>query len=91
MDSSVEGQHERGAAKMQKDWLKVHREQLEQYCVGLAMVTQSSRFIALYKLAAGQIIKRMYNCPGQMFTNLDEANAWLQNQLEKTVPGTSTK
>jgi hypothetical protein len=79
--SNIEGQHERGTAKLQKDWLKGHRESFGQYCAGLAMVTQSSRFIALYKLAAGQIIKRMYNCPGRLFIDLDEAKAWSQEQL----------
>ena len=81
MFSNVEGQHERGVAKMQKDWLNAHRSVFGEYCVGLAMVTQSTRFIALYKLMAGQIIKRMYNCPGQLFTDLDQAQIWLQAQL----------
>jgi hypothetical protein len=81
IESNVDGQHERGVAKMRSTWLKAHREQVGQSYAGLAMVTQSSRFIALYKLAAGQMIKRIYNCPGRQFTDLDEAKTWSQEQF----------
>lgn len=73
MDSNVEGQHERGVAKMQKDWAKDNRERLGKYCAGVAIVTQSNRYISLYKPIANVIIKRIYNCPGKLFVDIDDA------------------
>lgn len=81
----VSNNEERGdpaAQKYMNGWIKQHRSQIGARCAGIAMVTHSSKFIAVYKLIAGQVIKRMYDCPGKLFTNMDEANAWLNGQIK---------
>jgi len=87
MDSRHEGQHAKGVAKMQKDWLQAQRAQLGQYCVGIAIVTQSSRYVAFYKPIADRMIRRMYNCPGRLFTDADAAQVWLWKLLRQVHDG----
>lgn len=81
----VSNNEERGdpaAQKYMNSWIKAHRSTIGARCAGIAMVTQSSKFIAVYKLIAGQVIRRMYDCPGKLFTDMDEATAWLKGQLK---------
>jgi hypothetical protein len=85
MASNNEAQHEKGVAKAQKQWLQANRSRIGKTCVGIAMVTQSSKFIALYKPIANQIIQRMYHCPGRLFTDLEEATTWLRYQLRQAA------
>lgn len=81
MVSNNEERGEQAAQKYMNDWIKQHRPQIGARCAGIAMVTQSSKFISIYKLIAGQVIKRMYDCPGKLFTDVDEATTWLNAQL----------
>jgi len=90
MVSNNEAQHQKGAAKAQKQWLQANRSRMGATCRGIAVVTQSSKFITLYKPIANQMIQRMYHCPGRLFTDLGEAQAWLRGQLgQSTEVGTN--
>lgn len=82
MISNNEERGDPAGQKYMNAWIKSHKTMIGERCAGIAMVTQSSKFIAVYKLIAGQVIKRMYDCPGKLFTDLDEATAWLNGQLK---------
>ena len=81
MVSNNEEHGEQAGQKHMNDWIKQYRPLIGERCAGMAIVTQSTRFISVYKLIAGQVIKRIYNCPGKLFTELDEATDWLGVQL----------
>lgn len=81
MVSNNEEHGEEAGQKHMNAWIKTHRPLIGERCAGMAIVTQSTKFISVYKLIAGQVIRRIYNCPGKLFTDQGEAEAWLQEQL----------
>lgn len=85
-DHDEDGHHhekpERGVGKLQKQWLDAHKPEIGKYCLGIATVAEDLKFFKVYKLLMPQIIKRMYNTPGDMFQTESEARAWLQSKLE---------
>jgi len=82
MVSNNEEHGEQAGQKHMNAWIKQHRSVIGERCAGMAIVTQSVKFISVYKLIAGQVIRRIYGCPGKLFTDLDEATAWLKEQLD---------
>ena len=63
-------------------WTKTHKSEIAQYCVGVAMVPDSKRLIALW----GTIMtKTMYGSPSRVFGSFDEAKVWTTEQLGQTV------
>jgi hypothetical protein len=77
--------HEPGAAKYQKAWLTANRDRFAQDCVGMAIVSANSKFVAFYAPLANRIMSRMYRCPGAMFGDLDKALAWVQTRMPQPV------
>lgn len=76
-----EHKHERGVARIQQDWAKANRQRLSQDCVGMALVTQSSKYMRMFGPVVNQVISRMYGCPGKVFSDPNEAEAWLRERL----------
>lgn len=77
--------HEAGVAKAQKAWLVANRDRFAQDCVGMAIVSANSKFVAFYAPVANKIVSRMYRCPGAMFGNLDKGLAWVQGRMPQLV------
>jgi hypothetical protein len=77
--------HEPGAAKYQKAWLTANRDRFAQNCVGIAIVSANSKFVAFYAPLANKIMSRMYRCPGAMFGDFDKALAWVQVRMPQPV------
>ena len=77
--------HEPGAAKYQKAWLTANRDRFAQNCVGIAIVSANSKYVAFYAPLANKIMSRMYRCPGAMFGDLDKALAWVQVRMPQPV------
>jgi len=73
--------HEPGVARTFKSWIVAKRERFGQDCVGFAMVSADSKFVSFYKPLANKIISRMYNCPGALFGNEEEALAWVKDRM----------
>ncbi len=77
--------HEPGAAKYQKAWLVANRDRFAQDCVGMAIVSVNSKFVAFYAPLANRIMSRMYRCPGAMFGDMDKAMTWVQARMPQPV------
>jgi hypothetical protein len=77
--------HEPGLARYQKAWLTANRDRFAQQCVGIAIVSANSKFVAFYAPLANRIMSRMYRCPGAMFGDLDKAMAWVQARMPQPV------
>ena len=77
--------HEPGAAKYQKAWLTANRDRFAQNCVGIAIVSANSKYVAFYAPLANKIMSRMYRCPGAMFGDFDKALAWVQVRMPQPV------
>ncbi len=77
--------HEPGLAKVQKAWMVANRERLERDCVGMAIISANSKFVAFYAPLANKIISRMYRCPGAMFGDFDKGLAWVQVRMPQPV------
>jgi ABC-type Zn2+ transport system substrate-binding protein/surface adhesin len=73
--------HEPGVAKYQKAWLAANRDRFAQDCMGMAIVSANSKFVAFYAPLANRIMSRMYRCPGAMFGDLDKGLAWVQARM----------
>ncbi len=80
-DHGHQHQHEPGVARTFKSWIVAKRERFGQDCVGYAMVSTDSKFVSFYKPLANKIISRMYNCPGALFGNEEEALAWVKARM----------
>lgn len=76
-------------AALSNNWHKEHKEQIAQYCVGMAMITNSSRLLFLYKPIAGQMVQKRMGCPGKVFTTEDEAKVWAAQQVTQKRASTS--
>lgn len=74
-------QHEPGVARTFKSWVVEKRKRFGEDCVGYAMVSDDSKFVSFYKPLANKIISRMYNCPGALFGNKEEALAWVKDRM----------
>jgi hypothetical protein len=77
--------HEPGAAKYQKAWLTANRDRFAQDCVGIAIASANSKFVAFYAPLANRIMSRMYRCPGAMFGDMDKAMTWVQARMPQPV------
>lgn len=77
------GDHQKNpeATKWFNGWLKKNKPLLKQYCVGVAMVTNSDRLLKLYKPLAGMMISKMFGCSGEMFTNESDAITWMLGKM----------
>jgi hypothetical protein len=67
------------------DWCKSHKEQIARSCAGIAVVTASSRLLALYKPVTALSTKKVYGCPGNVFSREAEAQEWLKVLLQKKI------
>lgn len=74
---------DREVTKLYMDWCKVHKEQISRCCAGIAVVTASSKLLALYKPVTALSTKKMYGCPGNVFSGEEEAGKWLKVLLDK--------
>jgi hypothetical protein len=71
--------------KLGLQWHHTHKSQIGQYCMGVAVVTASTRTIN--RLASRSNVARAMRiwlgCPGQICTTEVEAKAWLTRQLDQ--------
>jgi hypothetical protein len=74
---------DREVTKLYMDWCKAHKEQISRTCAGIAVVTASSKLLALYKPVTALSTKKMYGCPGNVFSGEAEAQQWLEVLLVK--------
>lgn len=72
--------------KLGLQWHHTHKSHTGRYCVGVAVVTTSTRMIT--RLASRSILARAMRiwlgCPGQICTTEAEAKAWLTRQLNQS-------
>lgn len=81
--------HEPGVAKYQKAWLVANRDRFARDCVGMAIVSANSKFVAFYAPLANRIMSRMYRCPGAMFGDMGKAMTWVQARMPQPVESTA--
>ncbi|MNE76579.1 hypothetical protein D3C80_1728220 [compost metagenome] len=74
---------DREVTKLYMDWCKSHKEQIARSCAGIAVVTASSKLLALYKPVTALSTKKVYGCPGNVFSGEAEAQEWLKVLLQK--------
>ncbi|PMB17841.1 ABC transporter ATP-binding protein [Fischerella thermalis] len=79
-----QGKRSPSAKQLRKDsiaWIKAHKPQTAQYCVGIAMVPDSAKLLSLWGPIVGKVTQNMYGCPGRMFGSVTEAEQWAANQV----------
>ncbi|WP_392535256.1 hypothetical protein [Nostoc sp. C117] len=62
--------------KMESDWLRMHKKELEKYCLGIAMITSPSLESFLKRIILKGAGKRVFGCDCELFYNLDKAEEW---------------
>lgn len=67
---------ERGVNAYMMNWLKEHKADFSRLCAGVASVFPTSALLALYKPMMKLTGPRMYGCPVEVFTKLDDALGW---------------
>lgn len=75
----------REARRLNDRWHKENRERVGRWCAGIATVVKSSRLLALFQPIAARYVKRTMGCPGRIFATREEARAWLDEMLRRTV------
>nr|BBH86382.1 hypothetical protein KTC_11330 [Thermosporothrix sp. COM3] len=68
---------------LSNQWRLANKPRIAQYCAGMAMVTTSSKMLALYKPIAAMIARKSMGCPGQIFTSKEQARSWLMQHIEQ--------
>lgn len=78
-------QSDQEVIKQGLQWHHSHKSPIGQYCVGVAVVTTSTRMLT--RLAARSSVARAMRiwlgCPGKICTTEAEAKAWLTRQLDQ--------
>lgn len=71
--------------KLGLQWHRTHKSHIRQYCVGVAVVTNSTRMITRLKprISITRAMRIWLGCPGQTCTTEAEAKAWLTRQLDQ--------
>jgi len=83
IDGGDSKQREKGANAMLVRWIKQHKSTFSRLCAGVASVVPTSALLALYRPMAKIAGPRMYGCPVEVFTSLEEALDWANSQLKK--------
>ncbi|GBF74951.1 hypothetical protein PA598K_03324 [Paenibacillus sp. 598K] len=63
------------------NWCKSHKEQIGQYCAGIAVVLPTPRMLLLYKPVTAIPTRKVYGCAGQAFATAEDGLSWLQRML----------
>jgi hypothetical protein len=63
------------------NWCKKNKQEISQYCSGIAVVMENAKMLALYKPVTALSTKKNYGCPGSAFSAEPEAARWLEEQL----------
>ncbi|WP_042204486.1 hypothetical protein [Paenibacillus camerounensis] len=74
---------DREVTRLYMDWCKSHKGLIARSCAGIAVVTASSKLLALYKPVTALSTKKVYGCPGNVFAEEAEAQEWLGTLLQK--------
>lgn len=76
---------EKAAQKLSNTWLKANRERITQQCVAIAMVTKANALMKIMKPIAGTVVRRTMGAPGDVFSTVPEAEAWMSEKLHLAV------
>ncbi|MEH2265385.1 hypothetical protein [Nostoc sp.] len=68
--------------KMESDWLRLHKKELEQYCLGIAMITSPSLESLLKRIILKGAGKRLFGCDCELFYSLEKAEEWFRNRSQ---------
>ncbi len=89
--ASYEGEQEKSSKEVRKlanRWQKENKDRIGEHCVGIAMCVKSSKLMALFRPIASRAMKKKMGCPGEVFGDEQEAEAWLKQRLaEANVAG----
>ncbi|MEH2162306.1 MAG: hypothetical protein V7K38_14980 [Nostoc sp.] len=70
------------AEKMESQWLRVHKKELEKYCLGIAMVTSPSIESLLKRIILKGAGKRLFGCDCELFYSMDKAEEWFRTRSQ---------
>ncbi|AFK20088.1 hypothetical protein E6P09_14775 [Haloferax mediterranei ATCC 33500] len=69
------------ATKRRDEWLAANRAEIEQYCRGIAVVTESRTLFRLFKPVVKRLMGKKFGCPGVMYSSRSEAQQWLDERV----------
>jgi queuine/archaeosine tRNA-ribosyltransferase len=72
------------AHRLTVQWAKQNKQQLTEYCAGIALIVEGVEDLAERKTMVPQIIKTVFSCAGQAFGNPAAAELWIQQQIAQT-------
>ncbi|MGD1903590.1 MAG: ABC transporter ATP-binding protein [Geitlerinemataceae cyanobacterium] len=87
--AEAEGKKSAAVKQMRKDgmaWAKAHKGAIAEYCVGMAMVPDSTRMLGVWGPIVAKVTKNIYGCPGKVFESVEQAQAWGATQLGLEQP-----
>ena len=73
---------EKAAQKLSNDWLKVNKPRITENCFGIAMVTKAT-VMKMMSPIARRSMKRMMGAPGDVFFEVIDAEAWMEEALKQ--------
>jgi len=74
-------EREKGANAVLTQWVKDNKPELQRLCVGMASVVPTSAMLAIYKPLVQKVAGKMYGFPFDMFTDIEQARAWVSAKL----------
>ncbi len=72
------------AHRLTVQWAKKNKQQLTEYCAGIALIVERVEDLAERETMVPKIIQTVFGCAGQAFGNPAAAELWIQQQIAKT-------
>ncbi|MEM8857273.1 MAG: hypothetical protein AAGD96_03075 [Chloroflexota bacterium] len=85
-DEAKASKREPAAKKLSNQWLKENRPRIGETCAGIAMVMPNGGFfMKMMRPIARRSMPKMMGAQGDMFFNLEDAEAWMKEQMGVTA------
>ncbi|MEH2372269.1 hypothetical protein [Nostoc sp.] len=81
-DLSGKPRKSKAGEKMESDWLRLHKKEFEQYCLGIAMITSPSLESLLKRIILKGAGKRLFGCDCELFYSLEKAEKWFMTRSQ---------
>lgn len=78
----VKGKPSKEIKELERKWIHQNKSQISQYCLGMAMVMNSTEVFKKWQPIASKSILNMFGCSGQVFAAIAQAEEWMVKQMQ---------
>ena len=68
--------------QLERGWFRQNKPRISKYCLGMAMVINSTEVLEKWQPIASKSILNMFGCSGQVFAAITQAEEWIVKQMQ---------